>query len=244
MDEPNPHVERVQLNEKDYPVHEPHKHGNRLSDVILGGQDGLVSILGLLLGLSAATNNTRVVIAGGLATIIAETLSMAAVAYTSMLADRDHYEAEREREQREVKDFPDMERQEIIDIYEAKGFSGRLLSEIVNHITADEKLWIDTMMREELELQPVKTKDVYTYSLTVGLSTLVGALLPLLPYFFSKPHTAIIVSLILSIIVLAGIGIYKAKMTLGNPLKSALQMVLIGMGAAVAGYLIGLAFKP
>lgn len=231
------------MSEKNYPEHEPHKEGNRISDIILGGQDGLVSILGLLLGLSAATNNTRVIVAGGLATIIAETLSMAAVAYTSMLADRDHYEAEREREVREIKDFPDMERQEVIDIYEAKGFSGRLLSEIVNHITSDEKLWIDTMMREELELKPVKIKDVYSYSFTVGVSTLGGALLPLLPYFFIKPHMAIIFSLLLSIIVLAGIGIYKAKMTLGNPLKSALHMVLIGMGAAIAGYLIGLAFK-
>ena len=231
------------MNEKSYAVHEPHKKGNKLSDIILGGQDGLVSILGLLLGLSAATNNTRIIIAGGLATIIAETFSMGAVAYTSMLADRDHYEAERARERIEIKDYPQMERQEVIDIYEAKGFSGRLLDEIVTHITSDEKLWIDTMMREELELQPVNIKDVYSYSLTVGLSTLGGAFLPLVPYFFIRPHMAIIASVLLSIIILAVIGIYKAIITLGNPLKSAVQMIVIGMGAAVAGYIIGLAFK-
>ena len=92
------YVSVAYMADEDYPTHEPHKHGNRLSDIILGGQDGLVSILGLLLGLSAATNTTRVIIAGGLATIIAETLSMGAVAYTSMMADRDHYSAERKRE--------------------------------------------------------------------------------------------------------------------------------------------------
>lgn len=224
-------------------MHEPHKKKNKLSDVILGGQDGLVSILGLLLGLAAATRSTRIIIAGGLATIFAETLSMAAVAYTSKMADRDHYAAERAREVKEVKEVPDIERQEIKDIYSAKGFSGRLLDDIVNHITADHELWINTMMREELDLLPIVKRDVYTYSLTVGVSTFAGAILPLIPFFFLNVHPALVVALILSIVILATVGIYKAKMTLGKPLKSALEMVIIGMGAAIAGYLIGLLFK-
>lgn len=223
--------------------HKPHKKGNKLAHVILGGQDGLVSILGLLLGLSAATRSTRIVIAGGLATIIAETLSMGAVAYTSKMADRDHYRAERAREEQEVKDVPEIERQEIEDIYKEKGFSGKLLKDIVNHITSDHELWINTMMREELELLPVIKRDVYSYSLTVGLSTLIGALLPLIPFFFVFVHVALIISLILSVIILALVGIYKAITMMVNPIKSAAQMVLIGMGAAIAGYLIGLLFK-
>lgn len=224
-------------------MHEPHKKGSKLSDVILGGQDGLVSILGLLLGLAAATRSTKIIIAGGLATIFAETLSMAAVAYTSKMADRDHYAAERQREEREVREVPDTERQEIIDIYKAKGFSGKLLDDIVKHITSDNKLWIDTMMREELDLLPVVKKDVYVYSLIVGLSTLTGAMLPLIPFFFTSVHAALVYSLVLSALILAAVGIYKAKMTFGSPLKSAIQMVVIGMGAAIAGYLIGHLFK-
>jgi VIT1/CCC1 family predicted Fe2+/Mn2+ transporter len=224
-------------------MHEPHKKGNRLSDIILGGQDGLVSILGLLLGLAAATKSSRIIIAGGLATIFAETLSMAAVAYTSKMADRDHYAAERKQEIKEVAEVPDIERQEIVDIYSAKGFSGKLLTDIVNHITSDHELWIDTMMKEELNLLPVIKHDVYEYTAVVGIATFSGAFLPLIPFFFMSVHGALIAALILSVVVLAGIGIYKAKMTLGKPFKSALQMVLIGMGAAVAGYLIGLLFK-
>ena len=224
-------------------MHEPHKKGNRLSDIILGGQDGLVSILGLLLGLAAATRSSRIIIAGGLATIFAETLSMAAVAYTSKMADRDHYAAERRQEIKEVKEVPDVERQEIVDIYAAKGFSGKLLDDIVNHITSNNELWIDTMMREELNLLPVVKRNVYRYTVTVGVATFTGAILPLIPFFFLSVHIALIAALVLSVVVLAGIGIYKANMTLGKPVKSALQMVIIGMGAAVAGYLIGLAFK-
>lgn len=224
-------------------MHEPHKKGNRLSDIILGGQDGLVSILGLLLGLAAATKSTRIIVAGGLATIFAETLSMAAVAYTSRMADRDHYAAERKQEIKEVKEVPDIERQEIVDIYSAKGFSGKLLDDIVRHITSDHELWIDTMMREELNLLPVVKRDVYIYTYTVGIATFSGAILPLIPFFFLSVHWALIVALVLSVFVLAGIGVYKANMTLGKPFKSAVVMVAIGMGAAVAGYLIGLLFK-
>lgn len=224
-------------------MHEPHKKGNKLSDIILGGQDGLVSILGLLLGLAAATKSTRIIIAGGLATIFAETLSMAAVAYTSKMADRDHYAAEKQQEVREVKEVPETERQEIIDIYADKGFSGKLLDDIVNHITSNHDLWIDTMMKEELNLLPVEKHDVYIYTATVGVATFSGAFLPLIPFFFLPVHGALIAALILSVIVLAGIGIYKARMTLGKPLRSALIMVIIGMGAAIAGYLIGLLFR-
>jgi VIT1/CCC1 family predicted Fe2+/Mn2+ transporter len=224
-------------------MHEPHKKGNKLSDIILGGQDGLVSILGLLLGLAAATKSTRIIIAGGLATIFAETLSMAAVAYTSKMADRDHYAAEKQQEIKEVKEVPETERQEIIDIYAAKGFSGKLLDDIVNHITSNHDLWIDTMMREELNLLPVEKRDVYIYTATVGVATFSGAFLPLIPFFILTVHGALIAALILSVIVLAGIGIYKARMTLGKPLRSALVMVVIGMGAAIAGYLIGLLFR-
>ena len=219
------------------------KKVNRLSDIILGGQDGLVSILGLLLGLSAATSSTKIVIAGGLATIFAETLSMTAVAYTSKMADRDHYNAERKREVLEVKNIPETERREIVDIYSAKGFSGKLLEDIVNHITSDEKLWVDTMMNEELNLLPVVKKDVYRYSITVGSATFGGAILPLIPFFFFHIHPALVVALILSVIILATVGVYKAIMTMGKPVKSAIEMVLIGMGAAIAGYLIGLLFK-
>ena len=224
-------------------MHEAHRKGNKISDIILGGQDGLVSILGLLLGLAAATKSSRIIIAGGLATIFAETLSMVAVAYTSKMADRDHYAAEREREVKEIKEVPEIERQEIVDIYSAKGFNGKLLDDIVKHITSNDQLWIDTMMRDELNLLPVVKHDVYVYSFTVGVATFSGAMLPLIPFLFLKVHIALIVALILSVIVLALVGAYKARMTLGNTVKSALQMVVIGMGAAVAGYLIGLLFK-
>jgi predicted membrane protein (TIGR00267 family) len=215
----------------------------KLSDIILGGQDGLVNTLGVLLGLAAATSSVRIILAGGLAATFAESFSMAAVAYTSKMADRDHYITQHAKESREIKEVPEEEIQDIRNIYAAKGFEGKLLEQIVDHITSDEKLWVDNMMRDELNLLPIEKHEIYGYTANVGLSALVGAILPLIPFFFLGVEPALILSLIISILTLASVGLYKAHITVVKPFKSALQMVVIGMGAAIVGYLIGLVFR-
>jgi predicted membrane protein (TIGR00267 family) len=210
-----------------------------LADIILGGQDGLVNVLGVILGVAAATTNHKVIIAAGMAATFAESISMAAVALTSKMAERDHYFSELEREKREIKELPENEKSEITKIYKAKGFTGKLLEDIVKHITSDKKRWLKTMMQEELQLIEIKNKDIYKGSFVVGFSALVGSFVPITPFFFLPIHSAIIYSLIVSVIVLFFVGIYKAKATIGNPFKTGIQMVLIGMGAALAGYYIG-----
>lgn len=216
--------------------------GNTLSDMILGGQDGLVNVLGVILGVAAASGEMRIIIAGGLAATFAESISMAAVALTSKMAERDHYYAELDREKREIKELPEREESEIREIYEAKGFSGKLLDDIIKHIISDDQRWLDLMMKEELELREVGQREIYTSSLVVGFSALVGSFIPLTPYFFLPIQTALWVTLIISAIVLFLVGVYKAKLTVGKPVKSGIQMAIIGMSAAIAGYFIGKVF--
>ncbi|MFA5157638.1 MAG: VIT1/CCC1 transporter family protein [Patescibacteria group bacterium] len=216
--------------------------GNTLSDIILGGQDGLVNVLGVILGVAAASNDPKIVIAGGLAATFAESISMAAVSLTSMIAERDHYLSELAREHKEMKDLPEKEEQEIRDVYKKKGFSGKLLEDIVAHVISSDTLWVEQMMKDELELKEVKQKEIYKSSFIVGFSALVGSFVPLTPFFFSPIHTATWISLGISVIVLLAVGFYKAKATIGSPVKSAVQMALIGMGAALAGYFIGSIF--
>ena len=214
--------------------------GNTLSDMILGGQDGLVNVLGVILGVAAASGNMRIIIAGGLAATFAESISMAAV--TSKMAERDHYFAELEREKREIIELPDREEAEIREIYAAKGFSGKLLDDIVKHIISDDKRWLDQMMTDELGLIEISQKEIYISSLVVGFSALAGSFIPLTPYFFLPIQSALVVTLIISAVVLFIVGFYKAKLTVGQPAKSGIQMAIIGMTAAIAGYLIGKAF--
>src|SRR5512142_3380393 len=132
-----------------------HRRASTLSDVILGGQDGLVNVLGVILGVAAATHDPRIVLVAGLAATFAESVSMGAVAYTSTMADADFYESEREREYRHIRQMPVPERDEVRAIYYEKGFRDELLEHIVDTITANPDIWVAVMMAEEHFLMPV-----------------------------------------------------------------------------------------
>ena len=221
---------------------ENHK-GNRISEIILGGQDGLVNVLGVLLGVAAASQQTRIVIAGGLAATFAESISMAAVAYTSKLAERDFYESEVAREKKEMRDVPELERDEIKEIYKQKGFKGKILDEVVNVIVSNKKIWLETMMSDELKLAPVEKKRPFTAAFVVGFSAIIGSLIPLVPFFFVPIREGIIISIIISALTLFIVGAIKAFLTIGNWGRSGLEMAVIGTVSAMAGYGIGLLFQ-
>src|SRR5579872_1372972 len=121
------------------PLKEPHSSHSFLSDFILGSQDGLVNVLGILLGISAATNDVRIIYVAALAALGAESISMGAVAYTSTLARRRQYLKETEREQTEMKQAPAAELQEVRDILENWGYTGPELDEIANRIASNPK---------------------------------------------------------------------------------------------------------
>ena len=213
--------------------------GYNLRDVILGGQDGLVNVLGVILAVATAVSDARIVIIAGLAATFAESISMAAVAYTSTKAAHDFYKSELEREKREMKEMPQEEIKEIRVIYARKGFSGQLLNSIVKKITSNKKLWLKTMMEEELHLSyegydhPVKDATI------VGLAAVAGSLVPLICFIFLPVKAAIIGSILLSIIVLFVSGFVKGRLTTGNTIRSGIEMAIIGIAAALAGYAIG-----
>lgn len=218
---------------------DPHKRGSGLSDFILGAQDGLVNVLGVVLGIAAATSDARIVLVAGLATTFAESISMGAVAYTTTLADADLYQSEREREYRHIKETPNLEIKEIRDIYKNKGFSGELLDRIVGTITASQDIWVAVMMAEEHQLAPVDRKSAIRAALVVGLSSIAGSLVPLLPFIFLSVTTSMWMSVAATALMLFAIGAYKAHVTVGKPMKSGLEMAVIGTVSALAGYLVG-----
>src|SRR5258707_6029105 len=107
---------------------------------------------------------------------------MGAVAYTSFGSDRDFYLAEKEREQAEISTRPEEEREEIREIYAAKGFKGQLLEDVVETITSNRETWVSTMMNEELHLQPVEQRSLIRSAVIVTVATLIGHLIPLVPF--------------------------------------------------------------
>jgi vacuolar iron transporter family protein len=221
---------------------EQHRQVNWLRDVILGGQDGLVNILGIILGVIAGGGSTAVLLAAGFAAAITESISMGAVGYTSAISERDYYQAERAREAAEIDVTPDAERQEIRDIYAAKGFTGDLLEHVVDTITANREAWLATMMDEELHLRPVHTPDIMRSAVVITIATLAGHLIPLLPFAWLSRTTALITAIALSAGVLFGVGVYSSVTLAGDWRKNGLKMVAIGLGAAAVGFLIGRLF--
>lgn len=238
-----------------YPIHsheehrqhthvDPHRRGaSGLSDIILGGQDGLVNVLGVILGVAAATQDPHIVIVAGLAATFAESVSMGAVAYTSTQADADYYDSEMEREYRHIESVPGLERAEVQRIYEDKGFQGELLERIVDTITANPDVWVAVMMSEEHQLTPTDRRQALKAAFVVGFSAIIGSLIPLIPFAFLPVVPSMIVSVVITALVLFGVGAYKARLTVGNPGKSGLEMAVIGTLSALVGYAVGALLK-
>ena len=221
---------------------EQHRQTNSLRDVILGGQDGLVNILGIILGVIAGGGSKTVLLAAGFAAAITESISMGAVGWTSALSERDYYAAERARESAEIDQTPEAERQEVREIYAGKGFTGDLLERVVDTITANRDAWLTTMMDEELHLQPVESPDIFRSAIVITIATLIGHLIPLLPFVWASRETALVIGIVLSALVLFGVGAYQAVTLVGDWRKKGLQMLVIGLGAAAIGFAIGLLF--
>jgi VIT1/CCC1 family predicted Fe2+/Mn2+ transporter len=222
--------------------HEP--KANWLRDVILGGQDGLVNILGIVLGVIAGGGSRPVLLAAGFAAAITESLSMGAVGYTSTSADRDYYQAARRREAADIESNPSGERGAVRALYAAKGFSGPLLDDVVDTITADPDRWLATVMDDELHLRPVQTRDAVRSSAVVTMATLVGHLIPLLPFLWLARSSAVVLAIALSAVVLFGVGAYSSITLVGDWRRNGLKMIAIGLGAAAIGFGIGHIFQP
>jgi VIT1/CCC1 family predicted Fe2+/Mn2+ transporter len=226
-------------------LHDPHRTTTEISNIILGGQDGLVNVLGVILGIAAATGDPWVIIVAGLSATFAESVSMGAVAYTSTIASADVYESEREREYRHILSAPTLEREEIIEIYQRKGFSGELLDKIVETITANTDVWVAVMMAEEHGLAPTERGHALRSALVVGVSAIIGSLIPMAPFFVTS--LPVPVSMALSVLVAAltlfFVGAYKAKLTIGNPGRSGLELAVIGTVSALIGYAVGALLK-
>jgi len=220
---------------------ERHSRATFLSNFILGSQDGLVNVLGIVLGLAAATSDIRLIFVAALAALGAESISMGAVAYTSTVAKQKHYLKEVEREKLEMKEVPKKEREEVRGILKRWGYTGRELENLTDRIAKNPKAMLEFMMSFELDLSPVERSEPMYSFLTVLFSTVVGSTIPIIPFILLTNNilAGAITSVIISGIVLFIIGYYEAKTTVGSIWRSGLQMAIIGLTAGVAGYLIG-----
>lgn len=215
---------------------------DKLSQVILGGQDGLVNTLGVILGVAAASQDIRVVVAGGLAATFAESISMGAVAYTSKRAEEDHYLSEFKRQKKGIEEQSQEYKKRLEDFYRKKGIANAELTKIVSSIVSNKEAWLSILLSEE-GLTPLNRREVLLDALIVFSSALLASFVPLLPFFFLNLKLGIAISLLFSAVTLFVIGFYKGKITVGKPLFNGLELLVIGITAAILGFGIGYVFR-
>lgn len=215
--------------------------GRLIKNLVFGVQDGALTTLGIVTGITGAVTDNSLIILAGIVSLAAEAVSMGAGEYISSKSEVEVYHHEVELEKKEMESVPDIERQEIVDIYKAKGFKGKLLNQIVDKITADRKLWLDTMLREELGF-PEKFEDPKKLGLQMLTASFIGGIIPIVPYFLLPPSVALIVSVLGTAVALFAVGAAKTTITKGSWLKSGIEMMLIGMLVALVGYTVGSIF--
>lgn len=224
------------------PFHSPHPEhhftGNEtVRDVVLGMADGLTVPFALAAGLSGAQVASRIVVAAGVAEIVAGAIAMGLGGYLAAKSDAEHYASERAREEEEVDEKPEVEALEVEQILQTYGLAAQESKTVVNALRQRRKSWIDFMMRFELGLEEPDPKRARQSGATIGGSYIVGGLIPLAPYFFmATALTALPYSIAITLTTLLIFGFIKGRFTGTRPLRSAIQTLVIGGIAAAAAY--------
>jgi VIT1/CCC1 family predicted Fe2+/Mn2+ transporter len=214
--------------------------GRSLRDLVFGANDGLVAAFAVVSGVHGAAVSTRIVLLAGLAELIGGTIAMGLGAFLAAKSEREFILSEREREEREVREFPEEERKEVRTIFARKGFRGEALEQMVEHVTADPTFWVDTMMTEELGLAAVPAVAPLRSGVVVAAAYGLGAAFPVVPYALPVAvQSAFALSVAATLAALFVAGALKTRMT-GRPwLRSGLETVLVGALAAAATFLAG-----
>jgi VIT1/CCC1 family predicted Fe2+/Mn2+ transporter len=211
--------------------------GHWIRDVVLGANDGLVSVLALIAGVAGAASGNTVLIAG-IAGVVAGALSMSLGAFVSARSYRAYYRRELERERWEMVNMADIERDEIRKIYREKGFDGAELEMVVERITSNPDVWLDVMMNEELGLSPAFGQPLKTAGMML-VAFASGGVIPVFPWFFAEGTIALALSMVVTGIALMLAGWGRAFYTGENPVRSGAELVgIAGLGVAIA-YVIG-----
>lgn len=219
---------------------EPHlKESSGIRDFVFGFGDGINTSLGIAAGVGGADVSSNIIILAALVGMFTGAKAMAVQNYLAVKSQRELLKSEIAREEWEIENKPEMERQEIEEIYKAKGFSGNELDMIVNKITSDKKVWLETMLTEELKLNVEVVGNPLKSAFRMFGAFLVGGILPIIPFFFSHGHIPLIVAVGISLCASFAVGAVKSKLAKTNIIKGGLEMAGLGTGIALVGFGIG-----
>ncbi len=212
----------------------------RIREVVFGAQDGLVSTVALVTGVAVAGADNPIVLVAGLAGALAGVISMGTGAYLGSRAEQDVQRAEIEKEAAELAEHPAEELAELVVLYQREGLSFEEAKGVAEHIAADKDLWLTTMVEKELGLSYEETVNPVKDALTMSAAFIAGAIVPVLPYFFTGGNVAITASVAATLTGLFVLGIGKGRIVRRSPVLQGFEVLCIGAVSAGAGFGLGL----
>lgn len=210
-----------------------------LRAAVFGVNDGLVSNLSLVMGFAGASSDNNLIVLGGIAGLLAGSFSMAAGEYISMQSQRELFERQISIEREELRVMPDIEEQELADIYRTKGLSDADAKKVAASLMADPQKALDTKVREELGLDPQELGSPWGAAASSFVAFAIGAVVPLLPFLLTTGTTALVAALVLSFAALFLVGAAVSLVTGRGLIFSGLRQVLIGAAAAAVTFGVG-----
>ena len=219
------------------------KSSQWISDIVIGMSDGLTVPFALAAGLSGAVDSNTIILTAGIAEIVAGSIAMGLGGYLAGRTETDHFNSELKREYEEVERVPEKEMAEVKEIFAEYGFNTESQDMIAFELSKNKKNWVDFMMKFELGLEEPHPQRARNSALTIGLSYVVGGLIPLTGYIFtSKPEDGLLFSAGLTIACLFVFGYFKSKVTGQPAFAGAIKVTLIGVAAAAAAFFVAKGF--
>lgn len=212
-----------------------------LTDIVIGMSDGLTVPFALAAGLSGAVSQAHLnlIWIAGLAEIAAGSIAMGLGGYLAGKTEVDHYHSELKREYDEVERVPDREKEEVREFFSNLGLSREVQDQAVEEMTRDKDKWVDFMMKHELGLDKPDPQRARKSAFNIGLSYVVGGLIPLSPYFFvADGITGLRISAAITLCCLFVFGYFKSKITGVNPIAGAIRVMVIGALAAGCAFAV------
>ncbi|TSC79217.1 MAG: hypothetical protein G01um101425_717 [Candidatus Peregrinibacteria bacterium Gr01-1014_25] len=223
-------------------------HGHRLGpfihDIVYGGNDGIVTTFAVVAGTVGADLPHGIIIILGLANLLADGTSMATGAYLSLKSELDQYERLRKEELEEIVAMPDMEREEIREIYRGKGFTGAELERVTEVITSNRDVWADTMMLEEHGLAREASAKPALHGFMTFASFVVFGAVPLVPYVIGLAReNRFTVAAWSTAIALLFLGFTRSYVTRERLLRGPIEVLGVGAAGAAVAYAVGVFLK-
>jgi len=220
--------------------HEQHlKSSDTIRDIVIGMSDGLTVPFALAAGLSGAIHSSGIVVTAGIAEIVAGSIAMGLGGFLAGRTEADHYASELKREYDEVERVPEQEKMEVKEVFAGFGLSDKLQQEVADEMAKDTDKWVDFMMRYELGLEKPEENRATRSAITIGLSYVVGGIIPLSPYFFiASSLMALYYSCAITMVCLFVFGYFKSRVTGQPAFSGALKVLIIGALAAAAAFIM------